>query len=198
MTRELKENRCFVFAGNLGTAQALDTLMQAAEKLQHLPECKIILIGSGSQTDFLKKHIAEKNLKNVLLPGRFPPSLMPEIFSLATGLLVTLKDEEIFSYTIPSKIQAYLAAGRPILAALNGEGARIVLEAGAGLVSPAEDSAALAKNMEQLYHMTPSEREKLGKAGRSYFLEHFEMKKQSQRLIEILSSRITEKRRKPQ
>ncbi|KTC91667.1 glycosyltransferase family 4 protein [Fluoribacter dumoffii] len=198
LTRELKENRCFVFAGNLGTAQALDTLMQAAEKLQHLPECKIILIGSGSQTDFLKKHIAEKNLKNVLLPGRFPPSLMPEIFSLATGLLVTLKDEEIFSYTIPSKIQAYLAAGRPILAALNGEGARIVLEAGAGLVSPAEDSAALAKNMEQLYHMTPSEREKLGKAGRSYFLEHFEMKKQSQRLIEILSSRITEKRRKPQ
>lgn len=193
LVKELEQNCCFVFAGNFGTAQALGTLMQAAEQLHHLPQCKIILIGSGSQTSYLKSQIAEKSLQNILLPGRFAPSLMPDIFSRAAGLLVTLKDEEIFSYTIPSKIQAYLAAGRPILAALNGEGARIVTEAKAGLVSPAEEATALAKNMERLYHMLPTEREKFGQAGRSYFLEHFEMNKQSQKLIEILSHRIIKK-----
>lgn len=189
----LEQNSCFVFAGNFGKAQALETLVQAAEQLRHLPQCKIILIGSGNQSEFLRKHISEKNLKNVLLPGRFSSTLMPEIFSRATGLLVTLKNEEIFSYTIPSKVQAYLASGRPIVAALNGEGARIILDAGSGFVSSAEDSAALAKNIEQLYHMSPTDREKLGQAGRSYFLEHFEMTKQSQKLIEILNNRIIKK-----
>ncbi|KTD58310.1 glycosyltransferase, group 1 family [Legionella sainthelensi] len=187
---ELESYTCFVFAGNLGTAQALETIINAAEKISHLTQCKILLIGSGSMSDWLFLQITQRKIKNVLIPGRFPAAAMPIIFSKAAALLVSLKKDELFSYTIPSKIQAYLAAGRPILAALDGEGARIVTEAQAGLVSPAEDADALAKNMEKLYHMPVSEREKLGGAARDFFLEHFEMTTQSRRLIEILNNKI--------
>ncbi|USQ13524.1 glycosyltransferase family 4 protein [Legionella lytica] len=187
---ELESNTCVVFAGNLGTAQALETILNAAEEIAHLPQCKIILIGNGSMYDWLHQQIAQREITNISLPGRFPATLMPVIYARATALLVTLKKDEIFSYTIPSKVQAYLAAGRPILAALDGEGAVVVENAQAGLVSSAEDASALAKNIEKLYHMSAAEREKLGIAGRAYFLEHFEMTKQSHRLIEILNNKI--------
>src|SRR5690606_14993966 len=104
-------------------------------------------------------------------------------------LLVTLKDEEIFAYTVPAKVQAYLAAGRPIVAALNGEGARIVREAGAGLTCEAEDAAKLAACVRKLYGMSAEERRKLGEAGRRYFLENFEMSRQARRLVAILDGR---------
>ncbi|KTD24337.1 glycosyltransferase, group 1 family [Legionella lansingensis] len=190
---QLERNCCLVFAGNLGTAQSLPTIVQAAERLKHLSDCKLILIGSGSMSEWIARQIVEKGLNNLILAGRFPSSVMPHLFSRAAGLLVTLKREEIFTYTIPSKIQAYLAAGRPVIAALDGEGARIVQEAGAGFASPAEDEITLAKNIERLYHMSNSERDKLGQSGRAYFLEHFEMVRQSQRLIEILKERISKK-----
>jgi glycosyltransferase involved in cell wall biosynthesis len=179
-----------VFAGNLGTAQSLDTLVRAAERLRHLPDLKMIIVGSGSMQAWLERQKNEKALDNLLLAGRFPPEAMPPIFSRAKGLLVTLKRDEIFSYVIPSKVQAYLAAGRPIIAALDGEGAKIVEEAGAGLACPAEDAEALANRIEKLYTMNKTERETMGRAGRAYFLEHFEMSTQTQRLIDLLTTRI--------
>jgi len=187
---ELENYFCLVFAGNLGSAQSLETLVEAAEYLKHLKDCKLILVGSGSMTHWIEQQLLEKGLDNIVLAGRFPPDMMPAIFSLSKGLLVTLKRDEIFTYTIPCKIQAYLASGRPIIAGLDGEGARVVQEAGAGFSSPAEDAVALAKNIEKLYGMPLVDRELLGDAGRLYFLDHFEMGRQSQRLIEIFESRI--------
>jgi len=181
---------CLVFAGNLGTAQSLETLVLAAESIKHLLDIKLVVVGSGSMEGWLKEQVESKQLDNIVMVGRFPVSEMPQFFSRADGLLVTLKKEEIFAYTIPSKIQAYLAAGRPIVAALDGEGAKVVAEAGAGLACPAEDHRGLANRIEQLYKMTASERDKLGAAGRSYYLEHFEMEKQCKRLVEILQNRI--------
>lgn len=185
----LDANFCLVFAGNLGTAQGLEILVLAAERLRHLESLKLVVVGSGSMEIWLKQQIAEKSLDNLLLAGRFPFAAMPGIFSRAKGLLVTLKRDEIFSFVIPSKIQAYLAAGRPIIAALDGEGAKIVDEAGAGLICPAEDAGALAHCIETFYAMTETEREAMGKAGRRYFLEHFEMQTQTRKLIEILQMR---------
>ena len=191
----MSENFCLVFAGNLGTAQSLKTLVQAADNLLHLPEVKLIVVGSGSMEEWLKEQVNSRELDNLMLVGRFPPSEMNQFFSRAGGLLVTLKKEEIFAYTIPSKIQAYLGAGRPILAALDGEGARVICEAGAGLTCPAEDYEGLARCIEQLYKMSALERDDLGAAGRIYYLEHFEMKKQCQRLVGILHSRIAATRK---
>jgi glycosyltransferase involved in cell wall biosynthesis len=88
--------------------------------------------------------------------------------------LVTLVDRPIFAATVPNKVQAYLAVGRPIIASLDGEGARIVVEADAGLASPAEDAKALAQAILNLYRSSPDELRAMGENGRKYYQEHFD------------------------
>jgi glycosyltransferase involved in cell wall biosynthesis len=121
---------------------------------------------------------------------------MPVFFDLADGLLVTLSAEEIFSYTVPSKVQTYLAAGKPIIAALDGEGARLINEAEAGLTCAAEDVDGLVHNIESLYNMSEEEKVAMGSAGKRYFAENFDMEKQSRRLIDIIQNRtrVTERK----
>ncbi len=190
LLEEISDSFTLVFAGNLGAAQSVETLVAVAERIRHLPKCKLVLVGSGSKLTWLMEQKRQKLLDNMLLPGRFESSVMPAFFERASGLLVTLRSEEIFSYTIPSKIQTYLAAGRPVIAALDGEGARLINESGAGLASAAEDVDGLVRNIESLYNMDAAEREALGEAGRKYFIENFEMESQSRRLIEIIQHRI--------
>lgn len=189
----LDENSCFVFAGNLGVAQSVATLVEAAERLREHSNIKIVLVGSGSMQAWIEGQLVERDLDNLILVGRFPSSIMPEFFNRATALLVTLKDEAIFSQTIPSKVQAYLSAGRPIIAALNGEGAAVINDAQAGLTCPAEDSEMLANNILALSRMTPDARARLGRSGREYFLDNFEVNSQSRKLVGILSQRIANK-----
>ena len=182
----LEQHFCVVFAGNLGTAQALDTLVQAAEALRDEPRVRLLLVGSGSRFAWLQEQQRDLQLNNLVLPGRFPMEAMPQIFARASALLVSLNDEPIFAQTIPSKIQAYLAAGKPILASLNGEGARVVGEAQAGLTSPAEQVSPLVANVRKLIAMSAAEREELGRSGRAYFDAHFEMGSQVKQLVEHL------------
>lgn len=186
----LKMNFCLVFAGNIGKAQAVDTIVEVAKHLKNETSVKIVLVGSGSMHEWVVEQKQLYDLDNLILAGRFPMSMMPIIYKYAAGLLVTLRDEKIFSYTIPSKVQSYMSSGRPIIASINGEAAKIIDEAGAGLTCPAQDVSALVATISQFYNMTPSERDKLGQQGREYFLENFEMKQQSKRLIEILEQRI--------
>jgi glycosyltransferase involved in cell wall biosynthesis len=112
--------------------------------------------------------------KTVHLLGRFPAEAMPRYFALADVLLVTLRKQPIFSLTIPSKVQSYLACGKPIVAALEGEGARVVREAEAGLTPPPEDAKALADAVLAMYQMPADVRQTMGLNGRSYFETHFE------------------------
>jgi len=186
----LRQDFCVVFAGNIGAAQAADTLVQAAWLLRDVSGVKLVLVGAGSRLGWVRRRKAELALDNLLLTGQLPAASMPGLFSLADGLLVSLKREAIFAYTIPSKVQAYLAAGRPILAALDGEGARVIRESGAGLTSAAEDAPALAAQVRALFAMAPAQRARMGAAGRRYFLEHFDMDRQTQRLVEILHQRL--------
>lgn len=189
----LENHFCVVFAGNIGIAQAIETTVEAAQKLADMDDIRIVLVGSGSKTDWVKQQIIEKKINNIILAGRFASTEMPALFAKAQGLLVTLKKDEIFDYTIPSKIQSYLAAGKPIIAALDGEGASVIDEAGAGFTSPAQDSEKLANNIKALYHLPHSARKKMGQSGRRYFLTHFDMERQSRRLIEIFEDRLRAK-----
>lgn len=186
----LKQYFCVVFTGNLGTAQAVETLLAAAIALKHQTQIRLVLVGSGSRLAWLQSQKQEHQLENLLLPGRFSMSAMPQIFERANVLLVSLKDEEIFAQTIPSKIQAYLAAGRPIIAALRGEGARIVTEAGAGVACAPEDPNALAALICSMQQRPVVELQVMGLAGKVYFNEHFEMNSQVTRLVDILEARI--------
>jgi glycosyltransferase involved in cell wall biosynthesis len=190
----LERDFCLVFAGNLGTAQAVETLLDATEQLKCLPRIKLVLVGSGSKLRWIEEQKVLRGLDNLVLAGRFPPSDMSQFFSRAAALVVSLKQDETLACTIPSKVQAYLASGRPVIASLDGEGARVIEEAGAGLTCPAEDAVGLVRCIEKLFNMSPEERDALGESGRQYFLEHFETVRQSQRLVEILLSRISESR----
>lgn len=184
---ELLENHfCVVFAGNLGTAQALDTIVQAAIQLQDDPHIRLVLVGSGSRLEWLKAQRQKHGLSNLVLAGRFPMDVMPSIFERSSALLVSLNDEEAFAQTIPSKIQAYLAAGRPIIASMNGEGARVVREACAGLASPAEQVRPLVANICCMRALSVAERAAMGASGRAYFDLHFEMSSQVALLAKLL------------
>jgi len=163
-----------VFAGNIGTAQVVDVIVEAASLLSAYSDIRFVMLGGGSRREWLLQQVQARGLTNVYIPGRYPVEEMPGILKKASALLVTLGDEPILSVTVPGRIQTYLAAGRPILASLNGEGARLVIEAEAGLASPAEDPRALADAVLQLFRMAPAEREKMGVNGRRYFSEHFD------------------------
>lgn len=177
-----------LFAGNIGTAQAVQVILEAATCLRHLPDIAFVVLGDGSRRAWLLEEAAKRGLGNLHLPGRFPVETMPAFMRQASALLVTLADEEIFSYTVPSKVQAYLAAGRPLLACLNGEGARLVQAAGAGLTAPAEDGQALADAVLRLSHMSDQERQAMGERAFAYHLEHFAHDMLVDRLIVLLGS----------
>jgi len=162
-----------LFAGNIGSAQAVQVIVAAARLLKDQSDISFVVVGDGSRYAWMQAQVAEHGLSNLHLPGRFPVENMPGFMRSASALLVTLADQEIFRYTVPSKVQAYLAAGRPIIACLNGEGARLVDSARAGLTVPAEDGAALAAAVMRLYRLDPSERAAMGKRGAEYHIQHF-------------------------
>lgn len=176
-----------VFAGNLGTVQSLETILTTASLLRDAEDIVFILVGNGSRMEWLQKEITRLKLTNVKLPGRFPLSAMPSILANASALLVSLSRNPIMSQTIPSKVQAYLAAGKPIIASLDGEGARVIEEANAGLTCPAEDASALASAVMRLKNMPNEQINLMGKNARRYYLENFEPKMLATRLLNILS-----------
>jgi glycosyltransferase involved in cell wall biosynthesis len=175
-----------VFAGNLGTVQALDTLLAAVQLLRNEENVRFVLVGSGSRSAWLKQEVVRLGLDNVKMPGRFPPADMPGILAQASTVLVSLVKDPIISQTVPSKVQAYLAAGKPIIASLDGEGARVVMEAGAGIACPAEDAKALADAVIRLRDAPPEELEQMSRRGLSFYEKNFEPKLLATRLAQII------------
>jgi colanic acid biosynthesis glycosyl transferase WcaI len=175
---EMPEGFRVVFAGNVGAAQSFETILAAAEKLKGYPGIHWIVFGDGRRRRWVEDRVRELGLEgHVHLLGRRPPESMPRYFALADALLVTLKRGLIFSLTIPAKVQSYLACGRPVVAALDGEGALVIEESGAGLAAPAEDAGSLAEAVLRLYETSLEEREEMGRQGRAYSEEHFEREK---------------------
>lgn len=164
-----------VFGGNIGKAQSFETILEAAELLRDSQDIHWIILGDGRMFSWVHDEVRKRGLdKTVHLLGRFPAESMPTYFALADVLLVTLQRQPIFALTIPAKVQSYLACGKPIIAALGGEGARIIQEAGAGLTPMPEDPRALAEAVMEMYRMPEEARRAMGLRGRGYFETHFE------------------------
>jgi len=164
-----------MFAGNIGVAQDFGTILAAAEKLREYPDIHWVVIGDGRRYNWVMQQITLRGLSNTMhLLGRYPSKAMPGFFSQADVMLVTLKRDPIFALTVPGKIQSYMACGRPIIAALDGEGGKLVSESGAGLSSPSEDVEALAKSVLAMYRMPQEQREEMGRLGKKYCEMNFE------------------------
>jgi glycosyltransferase involved in cell wall biosynthesis len=168
-----EEGFVVMFAGNLGRVQALETILGAAECVKDLT-VHWVFVGDGSLRHWLEAEVGRRHLGNrVHILGRRPVQEMPRLFARAGTLLVTLKRGHVLSLTIPSKIQSYLAAGSPIIGSLDGEGARVINESGAGWATPAEDAELLAHSIRRMASLTAHERARMGQRGRSYYEEYF-------------------------
>ncbi len=178
-----------MFAGNIGESQDFETIVEAA-KIVALTNRDIqwIILGNGRKYHYVESKIKEYGLNdNFHLLGSHPVESMPDFFACADCLLVSLKRDYIFSLTIPSKIQSYLACGKPILASLDGEGGRIVNEAKAGLIVEAENPDKLAMKALEFFDLAEGERKQMGNNGRKYFEENFERELLVSRLEDIFT-----------
>ena len=166
-----------LFAGNIGEAQDFPAILDAAERLRDREDIHWIVLGDGRAAPTVKEQIERRGLSaRVHLLGRFPLERMPSFFAGADALLVSLKADPTFASTIPGKVQSYLAAGVPLLGMLDGEGARVIEESGAGLTAPAGDGGALAEQVLALSQKSPAERAEMGARGRAYCAREFDRK----------------------
>lgn len=164
-----------LFAGNLGEAQDLPAVLAAAQELRDSTVIRWLILGDGRKADWLREQIKKRGLEaSVLMLGRFPLERMPAFFAHAGALLVSLKKDPVFSLTIPGKVQSYLMAGMPLLGMLDGEGAKVINEANAGLVSEAGDANGLASAALKMSVMTSDQRKQLGLNGRAYAKKEFD------------------------
>ena len=183
LANEIAQGFSVVFAGNIGAAQSCETIIAAAKMLQSFEKIKFYLIGYGSMADTIAKSIEAGGLDNVVMTGQVPAEDMASIYASASVLLLTLRDEPALSSTIPSKLQSYLASGKPIIASCNGESAKVLNEANGGLICPAGAASALTEAVIKLYEMPPKELARLGKNGREYFDTHYRLKSRVTELV---------------
>lgn len=161
-----------MFAGNMGEAQGLETVIEAARLLQadwqgrpSQDSPQFALVGDGVALPRLQELAAQYRLNNVRFLGRFPAQEMPRLYALADALLVHLKDDPLFRITIPHKTLAYLGSGKPILAAVAGDVADLVESIGAGVTCPPQDPSALAAAVDALQALSAAERQAMGDRG---------------------------------
>lgn len=177
-----------IFTGNIGEAQDFPAVIEAANVLKNYPMIKWYIIGQGSMSKWVEERISFLGLENnVLMLGQFPLEKMPSFYKCADILLVSLQDRPIFSMTIPSKVQAYLASGRPIVGMLGGEGAEVIKRSRSGFVCRSGDYNNLAKSILKLSDMPKEELLRMGQEGRNYGQEHFDR----DRLISMLEKYLS-------
>lgn len=172
-----------MFAGNIGVAQDFPAILEAAERLKEYPNIHWIVLGDGRMSGWVREEVIRREIgATVHLLGSYPPEQMPKFFAHADAMLVSLKPDPVFSLTVPAKLQAYMACGRPIIAMLDGEGARIVEEAAAGVTCPAGDGHALAEAVLSMARLSPQTRAMMSTQARAYSVANFEREQIFRRL----------------
>lgn len=181
-----------VFAGNIGEAQDMPAVLDAADLLKDNPRIRWVIVGDGRKSEWMRAEVVRRGLeRQILMPGRFPVERMPSFFAHADALLVSLKSDPVFSMTIPGKVQSYMMAGIPLLAMLDGEGAAVIRDAEAGLTCEAGDSAGLAHAVLTLAAMTTDERKRMGSSGLKYCQKEFGRTQLMDRLEDLFAEAVS-------
>lgn len=174
-----------MFAGNIGSAQDFGTIIEAATILKKNSFIQFVILGDGLMRKWAEKKVLERGLQATFhFLGRKPIETMPYYYSHADAMLVSLTDSELFSITIPSKVQTYLASGKPIIASLNGEGAEIVDEWKAGFTCPASNPEDLSAAIQKMSKLSKQELSQMGLNSYNCYKSEFEREK----LITILEN----------
>ena len=166
--------------------------MDAADYLKHRNDIRWLIVGDGRRSSWVAEQVKTRGLQErVLLLGRYEVERMPSFYAKADALLVSLKKDPTFSMTIPGKVQSYLAAGRPIIGMLDGEGADVIQRAGAGLVCPAGDSECLAQTIQRFAKLPQDERRRMGEQGQAYAKAEFDRNTLVSRLLSLFEESIS-------
>ncbi len=187
----------FTFAGNVGGNQGVETIIRAAALAANFP-VHVRIVGSGSHLDACKALATELGVENVEFTGRMPIDAMPDVYASSDAMLLTLSKPAnggslVPVYTIPRKFQSYLAAGRPVLCAVDGTVGEIIAESGCGVASPAKDPKALADAMCQFTRLDARERAAMAERARRLYAERFSRKRFFARLTEIIDDLVQTK-----
>ncbi|GAA0319290.1 glycosyltransferase family 4 protein [Bacillus carboniphilus] len=175
----------FVFAGNIGDMQSVETIVKAANELREHTNITFHIVGDGSKLEECKLLSKQMELDNIIYYGRKPVSEMPYYYGLADAMLITLKNNKAISYTLPGKVQSYMAAGKPIIGAINGETSRVIRDANCGLCCAAEDYSELAKLLIQF--CDNNEKEKMAENSYNYYIKNYS----KDRFISVLEDTLT-------
>jgi colanic acid biosynthesis glycosyl transferase WcaI len=176
-----------VYGGNLGRAQGLETVIDAAALIGHREDIEVLLYGDGLEETALRERAASADAGRIRFMGRASASAMQGIFARADALLLHLRDDPLFAITIPSKTQAYLAMGRPVVAGVDGEVASLLRASGAAIVVPPGKATLLAEAIMKLADLPLGQRTAMGEAGTRFYHETLSFEHAMVRTIGVLS-----------
>ncbi len=183
-TEKKDDNIDYVFAGNIGMMQSVDTIIKAAALVKD-ERIRWHIVGDGFALEDCRKLCDEMGLNDkVTFYGRLPVEEMPKFYRMADAMIVTLADNDLISYTLPGKIQSYMASARPVIAAADGETKTVIEESGCGYCAGAEDEKGFAKAADRM--AASPDRAKMGEAAGKYYNEHFTRKNHVDLIEELL------------
>ena len=169
-------NFVVLYGGNVGAAQELDTLLEAARLLRDQTEIQFAIVGDGVERERLESLTKEQKLDNVRFFGRRPAQEMADYYAAADVLYCGLRDQPLFRITIPSKVFSYMACAKPTIGSLAGDGADLILENNAGLVCPPQNAVSLAAAIREMQQMGAHRRAAMGQSARSAFVARYSKK----------------------
>lgn len=181
----LQDRFNIIFAGNMGKAQSLDTILDVAKKLKLEAKIQFVFVGGGTETDRLKQRASDENIENIVFIPRLPMSEVGSVLAYADVLLVHLKRDPLFEITVPSKTQAYMAMGKPLLMAVSGDAADLVQDARCGRIAMSEDIENITSAILEIYHLSADERHQLGLNAKQFYDENLSLSRGTQQFIEI-------------
>lgn len=175
-----------MYAGNVGQAQDFKNLFKAIKILKDKPVSWLI-VGDGRKREWFEKQVLLEGLESkVIFYGNQQLKHMPYFFSKSDVMFLSLKDELIFHKTVPAKLQAYMASGKPVLAMISGEGANLIKESSGGLVADSGDFKKLSNLVIELLELDREDLKKMGANNLSYYKENFSLKARKEQLKEII------------
>lgn len=178
-----------MIAGNMGEAQSIPHILESAKLLKN-SGINIIFVGDGRKRNWAEDYVKEHKLNSVFFLGRFPIEAMPSLFRQTDILMFALTDNKIFELTVPARLQAYMSAGKPVVAMINGEGAEVIKEADCGWSVPAEKPRELADLLLELRDMPPSLLNQRGINGKEYAERHYDLNTCMDHLEKIMAETL--------